>query len=532
MSAVAAVSLIFWSSAVAEAAPAASTSDLPHLGDVPKVRAKRIEVHFHTPDPESVQGVDLWFTYDAGKRWMPYDFDPQPRRSPVTFIAPREGLCGLFLILRNEAGASAPPPTSGTKPQQWAFIDWTPPLVQIHIARKDLTFEQSRRVALKWTAYDKHLSNRPVDLFYMIKGQAAWRPIDLHLPNVQRYDWRVPEQVGGEVLVKLVVTDRCGNVVQRFSEPIEIAPSVRPVEIRMPEPSPIPIQTSAMANQPLNLDALADPPGSIFDDKGATQQEARAESVTGEARQGPTPTGKKSQPQPDPRKAAPRAETPSDARLARLDTRGRPPTDVPKHPTTIAAAVVSAEDSSTDRQPAEAAKEPYPKIDAERAQKLYQAATYYRLRGLHGHPADLALAILRFREALQADPTHTNARLDLAGVLLLQRKSDEAGDVYAQLLAHQPAHRDALQGLALTQVRTRQYDTAKKTLMRLVGLYPDDAEAWLNLGDVCMTTGDLASARQYWSRAITAQPDAADLIQKARLRLRNHQALPLARPRQ
>lgn len=515
---------------MASPAGSPSASNLPNLADVPKVRAKLIEVHFNTPNPGTVQAVDLWYTYDAGATWSPYDFDPQPRRSPVTFVAPSEGLCGLFVILRNEAGASAPPPKAGTKPQQWAFIDWTPPLVQLHLARKDLTFEQSRRVALKWTAYDKHLSNRPVDLYYMIKGQSIWRPIDLRLPNVQRYDWRVPAQVGGQVIIKLVVTDRCGNVVQRFSEPLDIEASARPVEVSMPKPSPSPIRTSAMANQPLNLDALADPPASIYSGEPAPGRQLPADTIEPEPRERASSPASKPDTTSSPAKIAAAPQATSDLPTARLDGLGRLRVDTSKkHPTTVAAAVVTKEPAPSDVPPPGPAKAEPPKIDSKRAQQLYRAATYYRLRGLHGHPADLALAILRFREALEADPTHTSARLDLAGVLLLQDKSEEAHDVYSQLLTHQPTHRDALQGLALTQVRLRQYDSAKKTLMRLVGLYPDDAEAWLNLGDVCLTSGDVASARTYWSRATTAQPDADDLVQKARLRLSNHQPLPLAR---
>jgi len=462
--------------------------DPPDEATIPRIRDKAFEVHFQTDDATAIRSVEVWFTLDRGRTWARYVPDPPDRSSPVMFVAPKEGLYGLFVIVGNDYGASATPPTAGTAPQQWCFVDWHPPLVQLHVAAKEEGFDRTRRVVLKWTACDAHLTNRPIDLYYMTRDGGGWIPIDLQLPNSGRYDWRVPDEVGGDILVKLSVEDRGGHVVERFSERLDI-----PVVVSSP-------------SAPASSVRLAAPQRALANQAMFAATEARTPPTTRRA-ETPAPSSRPTASRPE-RRSTPIPRRPG----SRPPRRVLAQDDSARSPTTVAAAVVAAES------------------DRGRAKRLYRAGTYYRLRGQHGQRGDLAIAALRFREALRADPDHPDARLDLAGVLLTQGKMSEAIEAYELLLAQSQNHRGALRGLALAMVRQRQYPAAKRYLMQLVGLCPEDGEAWLDLGDVCHQMGSVRAARDYWQKAGTLPNGADDVIARARQRLAAYKPLPLVKP--
>lgn len=479
----------------------------PDEATTPRIRDKEFEVHFQTDDAEAIRSVEVWYTLDRGKTWARYVPDPPQRRSPVMFVAPSEGLYGLFVIVSNDYGASAVPPTAGTAPQQWCFVDWHSPVVQLHVAAKEEGFESTRRVVLKWTACDAHLTNRPIDLHYMARDGGGWIPIDLQLPNSGRYDWRVPDQVGGDIVVKLSVDDRGGHVVERFSERLEI-PAVIPRQQEGSRPSVrAVVPRRALANRRMFAASDAKP-------SPATR---RADA--------PTPSSRPTASQPEhirERRSPPPPRRPASRPPRRILAQADPS----RSPTTVAAAVVADDPSRSELDPAATSAQ----ADRERAKRLYRAGTYYRLRGQHGQRGDLAIAALRFQEALRADSSHADARLDLAGVLLTQGRTAEAIEAYELLLAQSQNHHGALQGLALAMVRQRQYPAAKRYLMQLVGLSPEDDEAWLNLGDVSHQMGNIRAARDYWHKAAALPGGADDVIARARRRLATYKPLPLVQP--
>ena len=127
------------------------------------------------------------------------------------FLAPSEGLYGFYVVLRNAYGASSPAPTAETEAQRWVLVDFTLPVVQVQDARLDSSPATSRRVQLRWSAYDAHLPPRPVWLHYRTENEANWTPIVERLTNHGRYDWDVPDSVSGHVWIKLTVRDRVGH---------------------------------------------------------------------------------------------------------------------------------------------------------------------------------------------------------------------------------------------------------------------------------------------------------------------------------
>jgi len=158
--------------------------------------------------------------------------------------------------------------------------------------------------------------------------------------------------------------------------------------------------------------------------------------------------------------------------------------------------------------------EPGPDEDAVEAHRLYEIATWHRLRGEHLD------AITRYRESLERDPSLSASRHDLAGVLLLRGDYDEAAAQYRLVLETDPGHTGALKGLALACVKRHNYASARQALEKLVAEAPRDAEGWLYLGDVALFVGDRRAASTAWTTA-------AKLAADGRIRSRAEKRLSL-----
>jgi len=481
----------------------------PPDAEVPRIGVREFHIHYQVAEPTDVRDVELWYTPDCGNTWLRYESESPQRSSPLSFVAPREGLYGFLVIVRNEAGASSPPPTRQTEPQQWCFVDWTPPLLQFHTVQKDAMFTASRRVLLRWTAYDAHLLDRPIDLYYLLADQPLWIPIEQHLPNSGRYDWRVPDSIGGRMIIKLVVADRGGHVVERFSEPLRID-AATPAASRPAEAIEVPTSSRVMANRSLEITAP-----NVAPHESVHPKSDREVASSGKPTSVPVHTDR-------PRASLGQSTPPHSEPFARAEPM-RKERITPDRPTTVKAEVVQADEADLSARAKEGPAASQPFIDTARAKKLHEAGTWYRLRG------DPVMAALRFREALQADPGFTDALNDLAGVLYLQGNYAESANVFNTLLNQVPNHRGALKGLALALVACREYKSAERFLMQLAALDEGNAEAWLNLGDVSFLQGNRAVARDYWTKASTVDPNAAEVIDLARKRLAAYPVLPLNR---
>lgn len=150
---------------------------------------------------------------------------------------------------------------------------------------------------------------------------------------------------------------------------------------------------------------------------------------------------------------------------------------------------------------------------AKEAARLYDQATWHRLRGEY----DVALA--RYCDALERLPVLHTARCDMAGVYVLLDDLEAAEEQYERVLEIEPRDRTALKGLALVQARSRRYRTAHATLQKLLLLAPDDAEAWLHFGDVCIFIGDRPAARDAWQRVTALEAAGVELKSRASRRL-------------
>jgi len=230
---------------------AAAGADLARGGSTghAAVRTQFVELQYRiAPDTIPLIKVDLWYTTDDGRSWWHYgpDADCTP---PAAFRAPGEGLYGFYIVAANRAGCSSGPPQPGMPPQSRCLVDLTPPVVQLHGASKDTNFETTRVVRLKWSAYDAHLTPKPVTVYCQRPDQSTWQLVESALPNSGHYEWHPPPELTGPVSLKLSVSDAAGNMTEHVWSHLTIDPPAaaapvtpQPVARTPPEPRKEPVE--------------------------------------------------------------------------------------------------------------------------------------------------------------------------------------------------------------------------------------------------------------------------------------------------
>lgn len=421
--------------------------------EVPSVSSSSLSITYQAGGNGGlVTQVDAFVTQDQGQTWRQFasqrpggglSIPAQDRTSGrLGFTAESDGLYGFFIVLHNAAGATSPPPTSGTAAQQWIRVDREAPLVQILEVRPDEHFDLNRDLMIRWSAEDTDLPDRPVSLHYRSEQTKSYRLIAELLTAAGSFRWTAPEDLNAPFSVKATAIDRAGNVGRSIANNIVLRggrPAVRVQNMAPAEP------------QPARMPPLA-----------------KAGNVKGERTDDPFPDA----------------------------------------PALFAPGEPDSGDRVADR-----------KVNQE-AQRKYDSGTWHRLRG----ETDLALA--RYREALQLDPQLSAARHDMAGLLFMIGRSEEAELELRTVLADVPTHRGAIKALALVQTRRQNYRSAGETLQRLLLLEPHDAEAWLSFGDVAMFMGDRAGAREAWAKVegLKGASEAARRRAAERMKLYSGQA--------
>ncbi len=385
---------------LATAAAGASSGD----EGIARIRCSTFDIDYRVSGGSlPLTAVQLWYTLDDGVTWHNYGVDVDGK-SPFRFTAHREGPYGFFVVATNKAGPSSQPPRSGVQPQQTAFVDFTPPVVQFYPPRPG-SADRPRTLHLKWTAIDAHLASRPIDLSYkrLSDEEPSWISAARGLANSGRYDWRVPDEVHGSIMMRIAVRDRGGNWSYAVSASIDVG-------------------------------AVFAPPAS---------------PATDEAPAG-APAPPRSQPTDD---------------------------------------------------------------DRARARKLHRQADAHLARGRD------QLAISRLRDAIAADPSLSEALVDLGRALYAVGDYEESIGAYERALVQDPTLDAASLGLADAHRATGRYDDAARCLHELLRRQPHDVRAWLALGDVERWRGDELSARDSYQRAATLDPTAVQVIEQAKRRL-------------
>jgi len=379
-----------------------------YASDPVRVNTRVFDIEYAVNDAAlPLDSVQLWYTLDDGRTWRHYGYDDDGH-SPFTFQAPEEGPFGFFVVLQNSTGASSEPPAPGTAPHQTAFVDYTPPVVQLHELRPTVQFGQ-RILQLRWTAIDANLITRPMELSYRSIPDTSWHPINPdRAANTGRFDWRLPDEVRGSIAVRVAAVDQGGNRVDS-------------------------------KEQVADLSTISGPPQDLDQDRlrssNASRESSPINSVT----------------------ASPRAGA--------------------------------------------------------RAAHLYADAISHRDRG------ELRRSIALLRDAVRLDPNMTEAFAEMASLLYLLGDLDKSINAYEIALTQRPSMRSALQGAARVYRRKNDYASAAERLRTILRYNPNDAEVWMNLGDIAVYQGDEILARDCYSRATKIDPQATDVIAAARKRL-------------
>jgi len=140
--------------------------------------------------------------------------------------------------------------------------------------------------------------------------------------------------------------------------------------------------------------------------------------------------------------------------------------------------------------------------------KLLQAAQIeQQQRGERGQAATLfQQAEIAFLEALQTDPSLTEAQSNLGYVALYRQQYPEAIKQFKQALKQNNQHTTSLAGLALAYVQLQQAEKALPLFQQLTVLEPENPNAWFNLGSTAQCLNKTQQAESAYRQAITLAP--------------------------
>jgi hypothetical protein len=156
--------------------------------------------------PAAVGKVEFWATRDHGKTWQRVA-DESNGRSPAQLVLPGDGVYGIAI----RSGGNRQAPTASEPPDCWIEVDTTKPFVNL-LPPTVGTGAEAGTLLILWTAHDKNLAPDSVALAYATQPGGPWQPIVTGHKNEGVYRWALPPDVGGQVYLRLEVSDRAGNV--------------------------------------------------------------------------------------------------------------------------------------------------------------------------------------------------------------------------------------------------------------------------------------------------------------------------------
>lgn len=140
--------------------------------------------------------------------------------------------------------------------------------------------------------------------------------------------------------------------------------------------------------------------------------------------------------------------------------------------------------------------------------KPQDANVYYELAEVFVRQQRFDRAIENYRAAINYDPSHKNARLHLATLLLAAREFELAEDQIKKLLeTHGDDPEVQLLSANLEAGSPRKNTTgAKKIYEQILGKDPKNVGAVAGLGSLALNDGDLKGAEDYFLKALALEP--------------------------
>jgi predicted O-linked N-acetylglucosamine transferase (SPINDLY family) len=136
----------------------------------------------------------------------------------------------------------------------------------------------------------------------------------------------------------------------------------------------------------------------------------------------------------------------------------------------------------------------------------------HRLEGnAHLNKGDLAAAAESYEQAVEADPTSVDSRVNLGFALVELERHNEARTHLHQALELDPQSPDALYLLGLTYRKNSEPQTAITAWRQAIALRPDFEACQLQLVQTLQEIGDLATAREVALAGLKTAPGSAQL---------------------
>lgn len=174
------------------------------------VATRDVLLQYDVANAAQVTTVELHVSTDSGRSWA-VATSVDAGRGTRRYTAPADGKYCFYIILRNESGASAPPPAAGTPPLCVAVIDTTPPLLQFHDVRLDQPPDAPPTVALRASLVEENLSDEGLRVFYRAPD-GPWSDGGLAQHSADcSYVWPLPRNILPPLDLRLVAADRAGN---------------------------------------------------------------------------------------------------------------------------------------------------------------------------------------------------------------------------------------------------------------------------------------------------------------------------------
>jgi cytochrome c-type biogenesis protein CcmH/NrfG len=144
-----------------------------------------------------------------------------------------------------------------------------------------------------------------------------------------------------------------------------------------------------------------------------------------------------------------------------------------------------------------------------RKAKPWDAEPYYQLGLSYFSEGDVKSAAADFRKAVEVNPRHTGAQLQLAGLMATARDKNslEKARKHAQaVLALQLDDPDALSVLGSTDLRLGNPESAQSYLEQALRKSPNHLTSWVVLSEVKIARHDVAGAENALLQASTRLP--------------------------
>ncbi len=114
-----------------------------------------------------------------------------------------------------------------------------------------------------------------------------------------------------------------------------------------------------------------------------------------------------------------------------------------------------------------------------------------------------------FRTGIDENGEQPTLLVNLGLTVLMQERSDEAGELFKKALRYPQAYRVAAHHLARLAMERNELSEAGSLLQSILDREPDAVEVITTLGQVLEKQGDSAGAEQAWKRAAGLDPDRA-----------------------